>query len=108
MLAFAALAGLTVVALTWLTDHALAQFFSMQRSYWWSPLLWTPVSTAAIAWLTQRYAPGAAGSGIPQVMAALTHEVPPVHRRIYVSLRLTVSKILLTTWGLLAGLSLVR
>ena len=108
VLAFAALAGLTVVAFTWLTEHALAQFFSLQRSYWWAPLLWTPASTAAIVWLTQRYAPGAAGSGIPQVMAALTHEVPPVYRRIYVSLRLTASKMLLTTWGLLAGLSLGR
>lgn len=46
-----------------------------KKRLWWSPLLWTPASTAAIVWIMLRYAPGAAGSGIPQLMAALTPEV---------------------------------
>ena len=71
VIAFAALAGLTVVGFTWLAEHALAQFHLFEKSFWWGPLLWTPLSTAAIVWLTLRFAPGAAGSGIPQVMAAL-------------------------------------
>ena len=108
VLAFAALAGLTVVAFTWLTEHALAQFFALESRYAWAPLIWTPASTAGIVWLTRRYAAGAAGSGIPQVMAALTHEVPPLQRNLYVSLKLTVAKMMLTAWGLLAGLSLGR
>lgn len=107
-MAFAALAGLTVVAFTWLTEHALAYFFLLEEKFWWSPLLWTPFSTAAIVWLTRRYAPGAAGSGIPQVMASLTTEVPYAFRQLYVSVRLTLSKMLLTAWGLMAGLSLGR
>lgn len=108
VLLFAALAGLTVVAFTWLSEHALAYFFAMEKSLWWSPLLWTPLCTAAIVWVTRRYVPGAAGSGIPQVMAALTPDVPPAATGLYVSVKLSVAKILLAAWGLLAGLSLGR
>jgi H+/Cl- antiporter ClcA len=108
VMAFAALAGLTVVAFTWMSEHALAYFSLMERQFWWSPLFWTPASTAAIVWLTRRYAPGAAGSGIPQVMAALTPDVPGTCRQLYVSVRLSLAKMLLTAWGLLAGLSLGR
>lgn len=108
VIAFAALAGITVVAFTWLADHALGQFFVFQKIYWWGPLLWMPLSTAAIVWLTLRFAPGAAGSGIPQVMAALEPQASGSIRRLYVSVKLTAAKILLTTWGLLAGLSIGR
>lgn len=108
VLSFAAFAGLTVVAFTWLTEHALEHFFSMQRTYWWGPLIWIPFSTAAIVWVTRRFAPGAAGSGIPQVMAALSPEVSAADRGMFVSLKLTIAKMFLTAWGLLAGLSLGR
>jgi H+/Cl- antiporter ClcA len=108
VIAFAALAGMTVVVFTWLADHALTQFFSFQKTYWWGPLFWMPLSTAAIVWVTLRFAPGAAGSGIPQVMAALEPQVVGVGRGLYVSVKLTIAKILLTTWGLLAGLSIGR
>lgn len=108
VLAFAALAGLTVVAFTWMTEQAIGYFVAFQKGFWWGPLLWIPASTAAIVWLTRRFAPGAAGSGIPQVMAALTPAVSKSDRNLFVSIRLTVAKMLLTTWGLLAGLSLGR
>ncbi len=108
VMTFAALAGLTVVVFTWMTEHALSYFFAMQQHDWWSPLLWTPACTAAIVWITRRYAPGAAGSGIPQVMAALTPDIPPAASGFYVSLKLTITKMVLTAWGLLAGLSLGR
>jgi len=108
VLAFAALAGLTVVLFTWLTERAFAAFELMQGGRWWLPLMWTPLCTAAIVWLMRRYAMGSAGSGIPQVMAALDASVTPGHRSLYVSLKLTVAKMVLSTWGLLAGLSLGR
>ena len=57
-------------------------------------------------WCTQRYAPGASGSGIPQVMAALS--TGKQSASLFVSIRLSVAKILLTTWGLFAGLSVGR
>src|SRR5450830_1773231 len=98
----------TVVLFTWLTEQALEAFHLLQQLAWWSPLLWTPLGTAAVVWLTRRYAAGAAGSGIPQVMAALTPGLPAPASAWFVSLRLTVAKMLLTASGLLCGLSLGR
>ena len=106
VLAFASLAGLTVVAFTLKSEWALSAFHGLHATAWWLPLLLTPACTAAIVWCTQRYAPGAAGSGIPQVMAALS--TGKQSASLFVSIRLTVAKILLTTWGLFAGLSLGR
>jgi len=108
VIAAAAGAGLTVVGFTWLTERALAAFFSLRAAWWWAPLVWTPLCTGAIVWLTRRHAPGAAGSGIPQVMAALDSSVDAGQRGLFVSIRLTAAKIVLTAWGLLAGLSLGR
>lgn len=108
VIAVAAAAGLTVVGFTWLTEHALRLFFDLHAAWWWAPLVWTPVSAAAIVWFTRRFAAGAAGSGIPQVMAALEPSVDASQRGLFVSIRLTLAKIILTTWGLLAGLSLGR
>lgn len=108
VIAAAAAAGLTVVGFTWLTERAIEHFFMLRAAAWWSPLLWTPLCTAAIVWLTRRYAPGAAGSGIPQVMAALDSRVDARGRELFVTLRLAIAKIGLTAWGLLAGLSLGR
>lgn len=107
-IAFAALAGWTVVAFTWLTEHALAVFFHVQSRHWWAPLLWTPLSAAAIVACTRRYFPGAAGSGIPQVIAAQDALSHGQARSMFVSARLSLAKMLLTAWGLLAGLSIGR
>ena len=108
VLLFAILAGLTVVVFTWLSEHALATFFVFHAQHYWLPLLWTPLLTMGIVYLTRRFALGAAGSGIPQVMAALSAETPHFHRALFVSLKLSAMKIGLTASGLLAGLSLGR
>ena len=108
VLAFAVAAGLTVVAFVWLTEHTFDLFVRVAAWGWWVPLVLAPVVTATVVWLTRRFAPGAAGSGIPQVMAALETDVSPADRRLFVSLRLAVGKLLLTSAGLLGGLSLGR
>ncbi|PZP31316.1 MAG: chloride channel protein [Roseateles depolymerans] len=108
VIAFAALAGLSIVAFSWLGDWALERFFELRGRWAWAPLIWTPLCTLAIVALTRRYWPGAGGSGIPQVMAALDPAVPAEQRGLYVSLRLSLAKVLLTSWGLLGGLSLGR
>jgi len=108
VLVFAAIAGLGIVAFTWLGEHALLLFHALHSSYWWAPLIWTPLSTACIVWITRRFVPGVAGSGIPQVMAALEPRAAGRGRRLFVSFKLSVAKMLLTVWGLLAGLSLGR
>jgi H+/Cl- antiporter ClcA len=108
VLAFAVLSGLTVVGFTWLSERALAWFHWGREQQPWAVLLWTPLCAAGIVWVTRRWAAGAAGSGIPQVMAALSPDVAATQRGLFVSLRLTVAKIGLTAWGLLGGLSLGR
>ena len=108
VLAFAVLSGLTVVVFTWLSEQAQELFHVLAAWQWWAPLFWTPLCAAGIVWITRRFVPGAAGSGIPQVMAALTPGVDSSFRHFFVSLRLTLSKIVLTAWGLLGGLSLGR
>lgn len=108
VVALAVLAGLTVVGFTWLSEQAFDAFEQLRALAWWSPLLWTPLCTAAIVWCTRRYAAGAAGSGIPQVMAALDPSLAPEKLGLFVSLRLSLAKVVLTAGGLLAGLSLGR
>ena len=108
VVAMAVLAGLTVVGFTWLCEQAFDVFEQLRLIAWWSPLIWTPACTAAAVWLTRRFAPGAAGSGIPQVMAALEPSLDPGKRGLFVSLRLSVAKVLFTAGGLLGGLSLGR
>jgi H+/Cl- antiporter ClcA len=101
-------AGWTIVGFTWLAEHALDLFFRGRDWCWWAPLIWTPACTALIVWCTRRFAAGAAGSGIPQVMAVLDPAFEPAKVGRLVSLRLSVAKIVLTSWGMLAGLSLGR
>lgn len=108
VLLFAILTGLTVVTFTWLSEHALETFFTLSDQFFWLPLVWTPALTMGIVYLTRRFAIGATGSGIPQVMAALSPQTPREQRSLYVSLKLSLAKMALTASGLLAGLSAGR
>jgi H+/Cl- antiporter ClcA len=108
VVALAVAAGLSIVGFTWLCEQAGGLFHQLQSRYWWSPLLLAPAAAAGVAWCTRRWAPGAAGSGIPQVMAALDAPGAPPARSLFVSLRLSVAKVFLTAAGLLGGLSLGR
>ncbi|MEH3085338.1 MAG: chloride channel protein [Xylophilus ampelinus] len=108
VLAYAIAAGLLVVGFTMLGDGAFGWFQELYAASPWAVLAWTPALTAAIAWATRRHFPGAAGSGIPQVMVALDPALPPAARERFVSLRLSVAKIVLASAGLLAGLSIGR
>ncbi|MEK5750015.1 chloride channel protein, partial [Acinetobacter nosocomialis] len=78
------------------------------RRHSWAVLLWTPALTAAIVWATRRWFPGAAGSGIPQIKAALDPDLPSERRGLFASLRLTLAKIGLGAAGFAAGLSVGR
>ncbi|WP_457323128.1 chloride channel protein [Roseateles sp. P5_E11] len=105
VLLFAVLAGLSVVGFTWLCERALGSFAAIRAVHGWLPFIWTPLCLGILVWLTQRFAPGAAGSGIPQVMAALEPTVDEQGRSIFVSLRLSAAKVILTAGGLMAGLA---
>jgi H+/Cl- antiporter ClcA len=108
VVAAAGVAGLAVVAFTWLGEQALGLFMDAFQFTPWAALVWTPICAAAIVWTTRRYFSAAAGSGIPQVMAALDPLAPPSALDKLVSFKLSLAKVGLTTWGLLAGLSLGR
>ena len=108
VVAAAVAAGLVVVGFTWLAETASDWFDLMRERAWWAPLLAAPAVAAAVVWCTRRFAPGAAGSGIPQVMVTLEKEVGEGERGLFVSLRLSLAKIVLTASGLLGGLSLGR
>src|SRR5690606_29728780 len=95
VLAYAVAAGLFVVLFTWLSEAAFEAFKHLHERFPWAVLVWTPCLTALIVWCTRRFAPGAAGSGIPQVMAALDSSLSPAMRSGLVSLRLTFAKIVL-------------
>jgi H+/Cl- antiporter ClcA len=108
ILAHAAAAGVAVVAFTRLCEFAMQGFSTLTTGRPWIALVWTPTLCAALSWLTVRWAPGAAGSGIPQVMAALDPSVEASRMPLFVSLRLSLAKIVLTAGGLLAGLPIGR
>lgn len=111
VLGHAAATGLVVVAFTLLAEaasHAFAGLRGAGAVGAWAPLLWTPALTVALLWWTRRWAPGAAGSGIPQVMRALDEQLQPHQQRWLVSLRLSLHKVVLVSGGLLAGLSIGR
>ncbi len=108
----AAATGLVVVGFTLLAEAAShGHGWLQQRGGPWGPylmLIWTPLLTVGLLWWTRRFAPGAMGSGIPQVMRALEDDLQPQQRRWLVSLPLSLHKIGLVSGGLLAGLSIGR
>jgi H+/Cl- antiporter ClcA len=108
VIGFAVLAGLAVVLFTWLYDAAFDLFQGVQTSVWWASLVWTPTITALVVWALRSLAPGAGGSGVPQVMAALEPGVSKHARTAFVSLRLSLAKVLGVSGGVLAGLSIGR
>jgi H+/Cl- antiporter ClcA len=71
-------------------------------------LLCTPVLTVAVLWWMRRFAPGAAGSGIPQVVRCLAEDLPHRQRAWLVSPGLALQKLALVSGGLLGGLSIGR
>jgi len=108
VLVYAVLAGLAVVALTLLADAATDVYGSLRSMGWWVPLVWTPAVTALVVWGIRRWAPGAGGSGVPQVLVALDSATPIAERSRFVSLKVSVAKILAVSGALLAGLSVGR
>lgn len=108
VLCYAIAAGLFVVGFTLASDWVFGQFHRFYTTWPWAVLVTTPLITAGIVWATQRFFPGASGSGIPQVKAALHPDLPKEQRYIFASLRLTAAKIGLGAAGFAAGLSIGR
>lgn len=108
VLAYAAFTGLCVVAFAMLTHWAFEVFERFYQRLPWLVLLLTPLVTVAVAWVTRRWFPTLAGSGIPQVMVALEPGLQLHQRTRFAALRLSIAKIVLASAGLLGGLSIGR
>jgi H+/Cl- antiporter ClcA len=102
----AVLIGLLALLFAAMADAANELFNAMAERCWWLPLILTPAGFALFVWITNRLAPEARGSGIPQVMAA-THDPEGGLRRL-VSARTAIVKFFLTIGTLLFGASVGR
>jgi H+/Cl- antiporter ClcA len=111
VLVYAGLTGVVVVGFTLLAEQASHGFGAVMGATpagVYLALVWTPALTVAVLWWTRRFAPGAMGSGIPQVVRALDDDVDARQSAWLVSARLSLSKVMLVSGGLLAGLSIGR
>ncbi len=107
------LGGASCVALVSLGFARLAEVMlswnaSLFHAHWWLAFLVLPFGLAGLRWLTIRYALQARGSGIPQIIAAMTLPAGSGAQAILVSLFQSLWKIVLTAAGLLAGASIGR
>ncbi len=109
----AVLVGLAATALARGADQAQIVFHALMRLSaahglgLWPVFALTPLGLIASVLLTRRVFPGAQGSGIPQVIAAVRMRDPATMRRV-LSLRIGIGKLLLTLLGLACGASIGR
>lgn len=103
----AVLVGLVAVAFAMLADAAQHLFRAAVETNRYLVLIIAPAGLAASLVLTRRFFPGAQGSGIPQVIAALRLEDRQRINRI-LSLRIAGGKVLMTLLGLASGASIGR
>lgn len=102
----AILVGLLALLFAKMADLAISAFHDHIAATWWLPLVVTPLGVLAIAMATRRFTPEGRGSGIPQVIAAA--EQPRASLKTLISLRIGISKLLMTAAGLLIGASVGR
>lgn len=107
LLGGAALVALVSLGFAQMADLALRWNAAWIERSGWLAFILLPFGLAAIRWLTLRLAPNASGSGIPQVIGALSLPAGPSQYSL-VSIKQTVWKIPLTFLGLLAGASIGR
>lgn len=104
----AALVALASLAFARLADQALEWNAQWVARAGWAAFIVMPLGLAAIRWLTLRYASYAVGSGIPQVIGALTLQGQPQAQGGLVTLGHALWKIPLTFAGMLVGASIGR
>jgi H+/Cl- antiporter ClcA len=111
VIGYAVVTGLLVVAFTLIAEAATATHQKLAGAHPWGwaiALVWTPALTVGVLWWARKFAPGAMGSGIPQVVRVLDSDEESPRHNWLVSLRVSLHKIGLVSAGLLAGLSIGR
>jgi H+/Cl- antiporter ClcA len=104
----AVLGGLAAALFARLCDTAMRAHDQLYQRARWPTLLLLPVGFAVAAWLTSRFAPEAAGSGIPQVIAAAEERWRGRWGGQRVTLRTAAWKVALTSALLVCGASIGR
>ncbi len=89
------------------SDYTLHFFETHIQKWVLLPLIVSPITFGISAWMTSRFFPGAAGSGIPQAIAARIVR-DPKSRRFLLGPQLMIGKMLLTLLALLGGASIGR
>ena len=107
LLTGSALVALTALLFAEMAEYALALNAQWVRQYPWFAWVALPFGLPLIVWLTRKYAPYTAGSGIPQVLASLSLPHGAQKTRL-IALGQTLLKIPLTFLGMLAGASIGR
>ncbi len=103
----AVLLGLVALAFAAVSDGAHELFVALVARWPLAPLFVTPAVFGLVVWVTRRWAPDAAGSGIPQVIAAGRSKNSAVALHL-VSLATAAKKLVLTVVMLLVGGSVGR
>lgn len=107
LLAGAALVALVSLVFARMADYALELNGELNRHYPYFAWTALPLGLPLIVWLTRRFAPYTAGSGIPQVLASLSLPYGAQKTRL-IALGQTLLKIPLTFLGMIAGASIGR
>jgi H+/Cl- antiporter ClcA len=108
MVAVAVLGGLVAAAFAKLCDTAMAAHVKFYARWPFPTLLLLPIGFGLITWATRKLAPEAAGSGIPQVIAAAEHRWSGRWDGQRVTLRTALWKVVLSAAMLLCGGSIGR
>jgi H+/Cl- antiporter ClcA len=103
----ALLVALVAIGFAAAADVVTGLFLDLVRSRPWLVFALAPSGLALSVVLTRTVFPGAQGSGIPQVIAALHMTDQAIVRRV-LSLRIAAGKVLLTLLGLASGASIGR
>lgn len=103
----AVLLGLVAMIFAAAGEQAQRVFAALQQRWHWLPLILTPAIFVCVTWITRRWLPEAAGSGIPQVMAAARNPARS-SRGPLVSIRTALVKLCGTLLILLGGGSVGR
>ena len=103
----AILVGAAASGFTMLADRAQHAFALLLNISVFLPLAVSPLIFAAVTWITVRWFPSTAGSGIPQAIAARFLRTPE-SRHWLLGPRVIAGKMLLTALALLGGASIGR
>ncbi len=104
----AVLGGLAAALFARVCDEAMRAHERLYHLARWPTLMLLPIGFAAGTWLTRRFAPEAAGSGIPQVIAAAEQRSRGRWGGQRVTLKTAAWKVVLTSAMLACGASIGR